>query len=94
MAVTAAEAVRNLADAGFPAISVPERVHEDSGVLLWQARGSSTPVLGGERQHLAAGYALWIPPRTTHALDVAEDSVVLPVLVRRPPMHGSLLDPA
>lgn len=91
---SAQAAVRHSADAGLPAVSVPERVHTDTGVLLWQARGSSSLTIGGERQHLAAGYALWIPPRTTHALEVAEDSVVLPVLVRRPPTHGVLLDPS
>lgn len=95
MTDTAAQAaVQHSADAGLPAVSVPERVHDDTAVLLWQARGSSSLAIGGETHHLAAGYALWIPAGVVHALEVAEDSVVLPVHVRRPPTHGSLLDPS
>jgi AraC-like DNA-binding protein len=36
-------------------------------------------VLAGETRPLIAGHALWIPPGTSHALEVAPDSVVIPL---------------
>jgi len=63
----------------IPSVSVEERRHDDRAVLLWQARGSSTCVLEGETRRLVSGHALWIPSGTTHALEVAPDSVVIPL---------------
>jgi AraC-like DNA-binding protein len=63
----------------IPSVSIQERQHDDRAVLLWQARGSSACVLAGETRPLIAGHALWIPPGTSHALEVAPDSVVIPL---------------
>jgi AraC-like DNA-binding protein len=63
----------------IPSVSIQERQHDDRAVLLWQARGSSACVLAGETLPLIAGHALWIPPGTSHALEVAPDSVVIPL---------------
>ncbi|HLT68381.1 MAG TPA: AraC family transcriptional regulator [Microbacterium sp.] len=65
--------------ASIPSVSIEERRHDDRVVLLWQARGSSTCVLTGETRRLIAGHALWIPAGTAHALNVAPDSVVIPL---------------
>jgi len=77
----------------IPAVSIDERRHDDRAVLLWQARGSSTCVLAGETRRLIAGHALWIPAGTPHALDVAPDSVLIPLhLPTRLAPHGPLTD--
>ncbi|MGO1851921.1 MAG: AraC family transcriptional regulator [Microbacteriaceae bacterium] len=63
-----------------PAATIPERVHDDKHLLLWQARGRSELVVAGEPTHLIAGHALWIPANATHEFTVKENSVLLPLL--------------
>lgn len=63
----------------MPPVEVPERVHEDGHLLLWQVRGESEVVVDGEPRALATGHALWIPVGARHSLSVRANSVVLPM---------------
>jgi AraC-like DNA-binding protein len=63
----------------LPPVSIPERVHFDEHMMLWQARGSSEAVLDGISHSLTVGHAIWMPAGTKHVLHVHEDSVMLPM---------------
>ncbi|KAA9393668.1 helix-turn-helix domain-containing protein [Kocuria coralli] len=67
---------------GIPSIRVPERVHGDCHLLLWQHRGSTDLHLNGVAHSLAAGHVCWVPAGVRHRLSVGPESVVLPVFVR------------
>ncbi|WP_449280748.1 helix-turn-helix domain-containing protein [Leucobacter sp.] len=63
----------------LPSVSIPERVHYDEHMMLWQARGSAEAVLDGVSRTLTAGHAIWMPAGTKHVLHVHENSVMLPM---------------
>ncbi len=63
----------------IPSVSIPERVHDEDHMVLWQARGSADAVLDGLDHSLTAGHALWMPAGTRHALHVHANSVMLPM---------------
>lgn len=63
----------------LPSVHVPRRVHHDEHLLLWQVRGSADVILDDETCTLAAGHALWLPAGSDHALQVHENSVMLPM---------------
>lgn len=62
-----------------PPVEIPERVHDDGHLLLWQVQGGSEITVEGESHQLAMGYALWIPAAARHSLKVSANSVVLPM---------------
>lgn len=70
------EAARNL---HIPAVRVPERVHHDECMLLWQVRGTAEVVLDDVAYRVSAGRALWLPVGTRHVLHVHANSVMLPL---------------
>lgn len=76
---TAVDAERGSRRLHIPAVSVPERVHDDDHLVLWQARGSAEAVLDGVDHPLSAGQALWVPAGTRHVLHVHANSVMLPM---------------
>ncbi len=63
----------------IPAVRLTARVHHGDHLLLWQARGSSDVRAGTERHVLTEGTAVWVPVGTRHALQVHENSVLLPM---------------
>lgn len=68
----------------IPATDVPERVHDNMHLLLWQVRGTSDFSLGSPRgEHrstlsLSAGHALWLPSGYRHSVHVHNDATMLP----------------
>lgn len=60
-----------------PATSIPERVHRDDHLLLWQVRGNTDFVISGDPLVLPVGQAVWIPAGAPHALTVRANSVLL-----------------
>lgn len=76
-----------------PAVTVPKRKHVRRAVLLWQAHGSSTCVIQDEPHTLTVGYALWIPTRHWHTLEVEPNSIVLPLMFTSQPTSGELREP-
>lgn len=63
----------------IPSVSIPERVHDEDHMVLWQARGSAHLVLDGVEHSLTVGQALWMPAGTRHVLHVHANSVLLPM---------------
>lgn len=63
----------------IPAVSLPERVHDEAHMLLWQVRGESDVLLDDEPAAIAHGHALWIPAGIRHTLTVHASSVLLPM---------------
>ncbi|MFT3799107.1 helix-turn-helix domain-containing protein [Microbacterium sp.] len=64
----------------LPPVEVPERVHDDHHVLLWQVRGGGTDLLLDDvAAFLPVGHALWVPAEVRHALTVRANSVVIPL---------------
>lgn len=64
----------------LPPVEIPERVHDDQHILLWQVRGTGTDlVLDNEASFLPVGHAVWIPSFVRHSLTVRANSVVLPL---------------
>jgi AraC-like DNA-binding protein len=62
-----------------PSVVVPERLHEDEHMLLWQVRGTSDAAVETEDYRLRSGSALWVPAGAPHSLTVRENSVLLPM---------------
>lgn len=63
----------------IPAVSLPERVHPEAHMLLWQVRGESDVLLDDEPAAIAHGHALWVPAGIRHTLTVHANSVLLPM---------------
>ncbi|HIW90892.1 MAG TPA: AraC family transcriptional regulator [Candidatus Corynebacterium avicola] len=68
----------------IPATNIPERVHHDLHLLLWQVRGVSDFMLrppGSMSSHdiqLSAGHVLWLPVGYRHKVHVHANSTMLP----------------
>lgn len=68
----------------IPAADVPERVHADEHLLLWQVRGvsdfsvRSPDASDWAELRLTAGHVLWIPAGYLHSIHVHENSTMLP----------------
>ncbi|MDO4258914.1 MAG: AraC family transcriptional regulator [Actinomycetaceae bacterium] len=63
----------------LPALDISRRVHRDAHLALWQEQGSSDLILDGQRFHLPAGHACWIPLGVAHELHVSEGAILLPL---------------
>lgn len=63
----------------LPPVSIAERVHADTHVLLWQARGSSDLLVDDEHTSLVAGYGVWVPAGVRHEIELHSHSVMLPM---------------
>ncbi|MFT4220356.1 MAG: AraC family transcriptional regulator [Microbacterium sp.] len=64
----------------LPPVEIPERVHDDHHVLLWQVRGGGTDLLlDGVAVFLPVAHALWVPAEVRHALTVRANSVLIPL---------------
>ncbi|MFT4213691.1 MAG: AraC family transcriptional regulator [Microbacterium sp.] len=64
----------------LPPVEIPERMHDDHHVLLWQVRGGGTDLLlDGIAAFLPVGHVLWVPAEVRHALTVRANSVVIPL---------------
>lgn len=64
----------------IPPVSVSGLNEDSRHILLWQVRGTSSLVAGGEPHSLTAGHALWIPVDTPHEFTVHANSVLMPVI--------------
>jgi AraC-like DNA-binding protein/quercetin dioxygenase-like cupin family protein len=62
----------------IPAYRGPVRVN-DSHVLLWVYRGSAEIHLGHRTRHLVQGQAIWVPAGVSFRVDLAEESILLPL---------------
>lgn len=68
------------------ATDVPERVHNDEHLLLWQVRGLSDFMLrrpdstSSHDLQLSAGHVLWLPAGYRHQVHVHANSTLLPTL--------------
>ncbi|HEY0188501.1 MAG TPA: helix-turn-helix domain-containing protein [Cellulomonas sp.] len=68
----------------LPPVEIPERVHDDYHVLLWQVRGDGTDLLlDGVAAFLPVGYAVWIPADVRHSFTVRANSVLIPLFFDR-----------
>ncbi|MFT4229034.1 MAG: AraC family transcriptional regulator, partial [Microbacterium sp.] len=80
----------------LPPVAIPERVHDDHHVLLWQVRGGGTDLLLDDvAVFLPVGHALWVPANVRHAITVRANSVVIPLFfdcdVTATTLHGPTL---
>lgn len=66
-------------DSVIPSVTVGERAEEHFHVLLWQAHGHSTVMIGDREYLLTDDSALWVPANTRHHLTVEADSVTAPL---------------
>lgn len=62
----------------IPAIDLPERIHPEAHMVMWQVRGTTRLEVPDEILELVAGTATWLPAGTPHRVTVHENSVMLP----------------
>lgn len=65
-----------------PSHRVPERVHVDAHMLLWQHRGTSDVWLDGHRRRVRADQVCLVPAGTRHALHLHAGSTMIPLFLR------------
>ena len=63
----------------IPPVIIEERVHTQKHMLLWQVRGCTELVIDGAKVQLIDGQAVWIPAGAPHSLNVAANSVLVPL---------------
>ena len=63
----------------IPPVIIEERVHTQKHMLLWQVRGRTELVIDGAKVQLIDGQAVWIPAGAPHSLNVAANSVLVPL---------------
>lgn len=65
----------------IPGVDIPERVHDDEHMALWQIRGSTLVQCGETSVEISEGEVIWLPAGTRHALEVRANSVLFPLSI-------------
>ncbi|MEV3872579.1 helix-turn-helix domain-containing protein [Streptomyces sp. NPDC049906] len=65
----------------IPGVDIPERVHHDEHMALWQIRGSTLVRCGETSVEISEGEVIWLPAGTRHSLEVRANSVLFPLSI-------------